>query len=460
MALSGSQVIDPGGATDGDPPDNSLVKSEVASGLGKTALVGSHVEDPGGSSDELASSNDSPSELQDMDNLVVEKEDDSRPYDETQLETADDIGMSEIESDEVDDSNPTVTEELSSAKSLGTDVSEHVDGTEENDVGDDSVNEIRASDSQADESANGERERQSIDESTAPQTHDPGNEELTIERHGAVQEGSSDVVQQTLPDNAVPASKEEVDAFLAANDQSNKETSFELNIAGMDLAQPAVASDLTDSPAGPGSDQNVEATNQHEPTSADSRDASNASDSEGGTVDRIPTTDAQVEKAWNASEKVPAGRSFMPPGDVLHEEAEKIQPTPNEYSAIIHGNTQVVGVNHPGDGWQFLDPKQMAQVIRSDPDWKGQPVHLVSCDTGKKPSDGSPEYAQRLADELGVDVSAPTEKVYCVNGQNWVSSTRERIDQQTGRIWRSPNSYPSKPDGVWKPFQTNVKKSN
>jgi len=51
-----------------------------------------------------------------------------------------------------------------------------------------------------------------------------------------------------------------------------------------------------------------------------------------------------------------------------------------------------------------------------------QPIRLFSCDTGKDPNG----FAQQLADELGVKVTAPTEPVWSTkNGEPFVTSIGE-----------------------------------
>jgi hypothetical protein len=60
-----------------------------------------------------------------------------------------------------------------------------------------------------------------------------------------------------------------------------------------------------------------------------------------------------------------------------------------------------------------LYPAALAALIKADPNWKGQPVMLGGCHTGMNYPDGFGGYAkwksfaQGLADELGVPVTAP-----------------------------------------------------
>ncbi len=60
------------------------------------------------------------------------------------------------------------------------------------------------------------------------------------------------------------------------------------------------------------------------------------------------------------------------------------------------------------DAGNLLSPGEAASVIRSTPSWGGQDIRLLSCSTGCP----SGNFAQGLADELGVAVRAPTVDFY------------------------------------------------
>ena len=49
-------------------------------------------------------------------------------------------------------------------------------------------------------------------------------------------------------------------------------------------------------------------------------------------------------------------------------------------------------------------PAQIAEAVRSNPNYEGGPCRLLSCNAANGP-------AQELADELGADVWAPTSRV-------------------------------------------------
>ena len=51
---------------------------------------------------------------------------------------------------------------------------------------------------------------------------------------------------------------------------------------------------------------------------------------------------------------------------------------------------------------------ELKATITSDPSYTGGPIRIVACDAGGQPDC----LAQRLADEMGVEVLAPTTTVY------------------------------------------------
>ncbi len=58
-------------------------------------------------------------------------------------------------------------------------------------------------------------------------------------------------------------------------------------------------------------------------------------------------------------------------------------------------------------GKVLLKPEQLVDVIKNSPNWtsKCRAVYLLSCDVG------AADFAQKVADSLGVDVWAPTTKI-------------------------------------------------
>jgi YD repeat-containing protein len=98
------------------------------------------------------------------------------------------------------------------------------------------------------------------------------------------------------------------------------------------------------------------------------------------------------------------------------------KPVDGVYDVIVHGSPSAV----KGPGGSSLSPKQLAEVIRSDPNYKGEPIRLVSCETGCAPNG----FAQQLANELGVTVYAPNGSVvFSANGSGQLKVGEVRRDE-------------------------------
>jgi hypothetical protein len=95
---------------------------------------------------------------------------------------------------------------------------------------------------------------------------------------------------------------------------------------------------------------------------------------------------------------------------------DAVRPEPGFHDVVVHGERN--GMFRPGmignDGADlpanYTHPNQIADAIRTNPNWDGGPVRLVSCHSGVA-AEGLPAPAQQVADALGVPVIAPTEAV-------------------------------------------------
>jgi len=128
-----------------------------------------------------------------------------------------------------------------------------------------------------------------------------------------------------------------------------------------------------------------------------------------------------------------AGWHFLPKTD--RHAAADVPAYPGEYVLDLHGTPQAV---QGGDG-AMMDADAFADVVRRRTDWDGQtPIRLFSCDTGAARGG----FAQQLATNLGVDVTAPTKPVWSqANGTPFVTD----IDPVTGGpVWP--------PNGTWEHF--------
>ncbi|MFD7499378.1 hypothetical protein ACFV8T_45345, partial [Streptomyces sp. NPDC059832] len=95
-----------------------------------------------------------------------------------------------------------------------------------------------------------------------------------------------------------------------------------------------------------------------------------------------------------------------------------VEPLPGYHDVVVHGNNQGFfepgRVNEAGSSFSAGDthPTHIADAIRANPSYDGGPVRLVSCHTGTA-GEGVLDIpaAQAVANELGVPVMAPTNKV-------------------------------------------------
>ncbi|MEU0394522.1 hypothetical protein ABZ208_17440 [Streptomyces sp. NPDC006208] len=98
--------------------------------------------------------------------------------------------------------------------------------------------------------------------------------------------------------------------------------------------------------------------------------------------------------------------------------AQRVAHEPGKHDVIVHGTNQ--GVFLPGrvnsHGKTLMDfevhPTHISDAIRSNPNYDGGPVRLISCHSGyAAPNSVELPLAQRVANDLGVPVYAPTNKV-------------------------------------------------
>jgi hypothetical protein len=100
----------------------------------------------------------------------------------------------------------------------------------------------------------------------------------------------------------------------------------------------------------------------------------------------------------------PGGRAFFAAGDPLLDTAHLVEAEDGTYTIDMHGMPDGVRI-----GRDKLTVEHLAALLEADPNWKGQPIRLLACETGS----GTNSFAQRLADRLGVPVIAPTGYVGC-----------------------------------------------
>jgi uncharacterized protein YukE len=97
---------------------------------------------------------------------------------------------------------------------------------------------------------------------------------------------------------------------------------------------------------------------------------------------------------------------------------DAVRPEPGYHDVVVHGERNglfrpgLVGADGAGYPANYTHPNQIADAIRSNPNYDGGPVRLVSCHTGAvEPGAGVPPAGKQVADALGVPVKAPTDAV-------------------------------------------------
>jgi hypothetical protein len=96
---------------------------------------------------------------------------------------------------------------------------------------------------------------------------------------------------------------------------------------------------------------------------------------------------------------------------------QRVARIPGVHDVVVHGTDQ--GVFVPGRvnaaGKTLTDfevhPNHIADAIRSNPNYHGEPVRLISCYSGADARPPELPLTQSVANELGVPVTAPTSKV-------------------------------------------------
>jgi hypothetical protein len=125
-----------------------------------------------------------------------------------------------------------------------------------------------------------------------------------------------------------------------------------------------------------------------------------------------------------------AGRAFYAAGDELLGGVDDVQPEPGQYTIDVHGGPDFVRI-----GEDRLTADDLATLIEADPNWHGEPIRLLACETGQH-ADG---FAQRLADRLGVTVHAPSGYLEVTpDGQVLVGRT-EQDSSGTWHVRRPPD---------------------
>ncbi len=161
-----------------------------------------------------------------------------------------------------------------------------------------------------------------------------------------------------------------------------------------------------------------------------------------GLGDRMgPFSDPRLDAVRPYLRSTEGGMSaFAPPrsesGQWAHRNemytARQVPRIPGQFVVDMHGSPDGMRI-----GETRLSEKDVADLIRANPDWDGGPVTLFGCKTG----DG---FAARVSQELGVPVTAPNSDAWVDHNGNVFASSQE---------FNPDRSKPAKPtwppNGVW-----------
>lgn len=155
------------------------------------------------------------------------------------------------------------------------------------------------------------------------------------------------------------------------------------------------------------------------------------------TADELRAAAKRVERAWrpNANGRykpqwdemrryarelefsfkpMPASTIYLNRSTEFYERMSKVKPLPDYQDFGIHGDQDGYAFAYTDASgedigkWTQVSVREFAAMILSNPDYRGGPIRLLACSTGKHP-DGA---AQQLANYLGVEVLAPNKDLY------------------------------------------------
>ncbi len=106
-------------------------------------------------------------------------------------------------------------------------------------------------------------------------------------------------------------------------------------------------------------------------------------------------------------------------------------PEAGFFDVVVHGDPSSFYLLHNGS-WVPVKPNSLRTYLKRQPAYKGQPIRLISCESGAKTNG----IAQSMANGLGVQVKAPTETV-------WIMPDGKLV----------VGADPAKPSGSWVDFQ-------
>lgn len=134
---------------------------------------------------------------------------------------------------------------------------------------------------------------------------------------------------------------------------------------------------------------------------------------------------------------------FVNPDDRLYKNGSRVKPLEPYTDILCHGTpTELLIYGNNGEEWSY-SAKEAVQMILNSQEYNGGDIRLLSCSTGN----GEECIAQQIANQLGVNVLAPTETLYInEEGKLFVTDSRE-----LAVMW--DDGEPVKETGKWVLFR-------
>ena len=116
---------------------------------------------------------------------------------------------------------------------------------------------------------------------------------------------------------------------------------------------------------------------------------------------------------------------FVNKDDQLFKNAQNITPIAG-YEDVVSHSDQDRFYAHGNDGKEYTySPVEFATMVKNSPNYHGGPIRLIACDAGATENGA----AQRLANELGVNVLASTTTAWVYpDGDVFLGTTRKTRD--------------------------------
>jgi len=128
----------------------------------------------------------------------------------------------------------------------------------------------------------------------------------------------------------------------------------------------------------------------------------------------------------------PLASKYVNSSEPLYRNADNIKPVDGYEDIVVHGDSRGFSYRDKNGVDTTCTAREMAEMIKSNPNYKGGPIRLISCETGAEEFGA----AQMLANQLGVEVMAPSHTA-------WVMPDGEI------RIGRKYDTN----EGIWKIFK-------